>query len=342
MATRGYNSYRGRMTPGKKVLIVVLVLILLGACGFLFCQEYLVYDDSGHVSLSLLKKEKPAEAVPEENTDSVELIREEPEAPTLSAITANELKNSVLDGDWASTLNALPKGNAVVLNAKLKDGSFIYQTAVTQATSAKKGSAGVTQALKNLLATDRYSVARISCFADTNYAAANATAAGLCRENGAIWYDGSGECWLDPAKQSARDYVSAVCKECAELGFKELMLDYYYYPATGNVSQISYGSGVTPADALSDFAKTLREELSSYDVAISIVLRQNVTETADASGLTVSLLADSFDRIYVDTGTVNMQTLSAALPTDFDKDTRLVPMVRSASAANTTSYMVIQ
>ena len=31
MATRGYNSYRGRTSAGKIVLIVVLVLVLLGA-----------------------------------------------------------------------------------------------------------------------------------------------------------------------------------------------------------------------------------------------------------------------------------------------------------------------
>ena len=29
MATRGYNSYRGRVSTGRIVLIVVLVLILL-------------------------------------------------------------------------------------------------------------------------------------------------------------------------------------------------------------------------------------------------------------------------------------------------------------------------
>ena len=33
MATRGYNSYRGRTSAGKIVLIVVLVLVLLGAVG---------------------------------------------------------------------------------------------------------------------------------------------------------------------------------------------------------------------------------------------------------------------------------------------------------------------
>jgi len=347
MATRGYTSYHGRVSTGKKVTIAVLVLILLAACAYLFCQKYLVYDDSGHMSLSFVKKEaKPADSEPAaDNADAggeVELTREEPAAPALSAITANELKSSVLDGDWASVLNALPQGNAVVLDTKLKDGSFLYLTTVPQATDAKKGSAGVTQALKNLLGADRYSVARIVCFADSTYASSNAASAGLCRSTGAIWYDGSSSCWLDPAKQGAQDYVTAICRECAQLGFKELLLDYCSYPTTGTTSQISYGTGVEPAAALTSFVKSLREELSSYDVKLSVVLRQNVTDTADASGLTVSFLTDSFDRIYVDTGTVDMTALTAALPSGFDRDTRLVPMVRTASAASTASYMVIQ
>ena len=49
MATRGYNSYRGRVSTGRIVLIVVLVLILLGAVGYLAVQNYLVYDEAGQV-----------------------------------------------------------------------------------------------------------------------------------------------------------------------------------------------------------------------------------------------------------------------------------------------------
>ena len=38
MATRGYQSYRGR-NHGKLALVIVLVLILLAAVGYLVAQE---------------------------------------------------------------------------------------------------------------------------------------------------------------------------------------------------------------------------------------------------------------------------------------------------------------
>ena len=53
MATKGYNSYRGRVSAGRIVLIVVLVLVLLGAIGYLAVQNYLVYDEAGQVHLEL-------------------------------------------------------------------------------------------------------------------------------------------------------------------------------------------------------------------------------------------------------------------------------------------------
>lgn len=82
MATRGYQSYRGR-NHGKLALVIVLVLILLAAVGYLVAQEYMVYDDEGHRHLELpfLKKgqtEQPQQ--PEDTTpDDVDLIIDEPE-----------------------------------------------------------------------------------------------------------------------------------------------------------------------------------------------------------------------------------------------------------------------
>ncbi|MFR5386585.1 MAG: hypothetical protein ACLTGT_06095 [Oscillospiraceae bacterium] len=46
MATRGYQSYRGR-NHGKLALVIVLVLILLAAVGYLVAQE-VGHDDEGH------------------------------------------------------------------------------------------------------------------------------------------------------------------------------------------------------------------------------------------------------------------------------------------------------
>lgn len=53
MATKGYNSYRGRMSGGKIVLIVVLALVLVGALAYLALQNYVVYDEAGNATIDL-------------------------------------------------------------------------------------------------------------------------------------------------------------------------------------------------------------------------------------------------------------------------------------------------
>ncbi len=70
--TKGYRSYRGRTSKGKIALAVLLVLIILAAVGFLWLQEYIVYDRDGSFHLELpWKTETPPrkEEVPPEDVE---------------------------------------------------------------------------------------------------------------------------------------------------------------------------------------------------------------------------------------------------------------------------------
>ena len=339
MATRGYNSYRGRSSGWKILLIVVLVAALLGAVGFLYCQNHLVYDDQGeaHLELPWSKPEKKQEKETEKENpikpDDVHITREEPKRPTIAPLHARELSFERLTWSTADV-----QEEAVVANIKRRDGAIAYDTALTLPEGIAKGSEATLTNLKELLQADSYAVARIYSLLDSAYARAQMEQAGLLRDDqGDVWYDGSGECWLDPTKSGTLEYLTRLCTECVSLGFDEIMLDFFSYPTTGNVGRIFYGENTDKTAALTAFAEKLREALPKGTV-LSIALHQPLVDGGGDSGITPELL-QSFDRIYADTGTMDVAALTAALPKDFVVDGRIVPMVGKAPEQG--SYMVI-
>ena len=104
-------------------------------------------------------------------------------------------------------------------------------------------------------------------------------------------------------------------------------------PTTGQLASIAGLEGVDKVQVLTDFVKNLRANLPE-NVRVSIVLRSEVT--ADF-GLSPELLAQNFDRIYLESG-VDEAALRQQLPEKFDADTRLVPIV--TEAAESGSYLI--
>ena len=157
MATRGYQSYRGR-NHGKLALVIVLVLILLAAVGYLVAQEYMVYDDEGHRHLELpfLKKgqtEQPQQ--PEDTTpDDVNLIIDEPERPLLKELHARQLPDTVLTEDPSAVLAEHPE--AVVIPVKLRDGTVTYDTQTAARDTVTTGGPETLTNLRTLLSGDTW------------------------------------------------------------------------------------------------------------------------------------------------------------------------------------------
>ena len=333
MATKGYNSYHGRTPLWKKILIVVLVLLLLGGGAFLYCQNHLVYDENGQVRLELpfvSKKElQPSEG--EQDPNDIDFTREEPQGPVIETIAAKELAANALETDVSATLPADEK--TVVVDVKLADGTYTYKPSFQAAGTV--GSAVSTENLKKLTASDQYVIARVSALGATAYAKAHVDDAGLLRTwDQWLWYDYSSECWLDLTKPLTQSYVKQVCKDLTDLGVDEILLENFGWPAVGNMSAMVVPTGTDKPAVITDFLKTLREELPKT-TALSVLLSRNAPEN---SGLTSDVLAQ-FDRIYADPEGVDLNALASSLPADFQRESQLVQLVTAAPASG--SYVLI-
>ena len=176
---------------------------------------------------------------------------------------------------------------------------------------------------------DCYAVARLACFCDNAFADAQQEQAALCAADGTLYRDGSGRRWLDPSKPGTLRYITDLAKECAQMGFDEILLDWFLYPISGDQSALEL-----PADktvVLKDFAQALEKQLPEGTV-LSVVLRE--TPSAD-NGVTAELLASCFDRVYV-----MPDADASALPTGYDRATRVVTM--AGYAPESDSYLVTQ
>ena len=343
MATKGYHSYRGRNGGGGQTIwIIVLVLVLLAAVAFLLAQRYVVYDENGKAHLTLFERQKET---PENPVDPQDVVIEredtdhpqqtpEPDEPEetpepvpvgrkLAELHANEVEYGSL---WWTPDYVLSRiDEAMVIEVKRPGGGVTYGTDVATPAGATV-ERGVTRGnLTTLLQSDKYTVARMCCLVDPAFARV-APEAALSTADGQLWYDASGRVWLDPTNAEVRTYLTDLCRELADLGFKEILLDEFCYPATGDLSAINLAKKLDKTAALADFAAALRKALPE-DVALSVTLRGDMGQLGGESGLTAELLG-SFDRVYVD-GTVDLDALRQALPEGFDDVGGLVVLTQN-------------
>lgn len=336
--TKGYHNYRGRGRKRRQKigLAAALIVVILAATALLVLQNYIVYDDAGkaHVDWSFFaKKESPqdtqnsAVSGSDVNIDYVDTGY----APRLEPLHARMLPGSVLRQDPATVLEGVSE-DAVVIEVKRVNGSISYTTEVEVPPQVAVEQYDTMANLKALLAEDKYTVARMSVFCDSYFVRAYPDAA-LCVESGGYWYDAASMAWLDPSHPQTLVYITTLCQEYAQLGFDEIMLDYFSYPYAGRLESIAGLEDTDKVQVLTDFIKSLRANLPET-VKVSIVLR---SEPSADFGLSPELLSEHFDRIYLESG-IDAETLQQLLPEKFDAQTRLVPIVYAPTEEG--SYLV--
>ena len=320
MATKGYNTYRGRGSVKKAILIVFLVLIIVAAVGYLLVQNYIVYDDAGQARLELPRWQKPQKTDPDLPEDDVNIEYVEPPEKWLPVeeIHATQMVQGGLRWDPATILAAADE--AMVIDTKTINGSITYTTGVEVSPEIHVEKYDTMENLKTLLAGGHYTVAKMSVLCDSYFVRADGEAA-LHWENGMFWYDADGWAWVDPTNANVLGYNTALCKEYAELGFDEIMLDYFCYPISGRTDAIVLDENLDKVAVLQSFAESLRNSLPE-DVVLSVVIRSDVTAEY---GLSPEMIASCFDRIYLAPG-VDDTALLNGLPEEYDRSTRVVRM----------------
>ena len=334
--SRGYSSYRGRKPTGKIILAIVLVVVIVASGVFLALQKYLVYDESGKPHWQFPGQSQSEPAASAQSAASSQDLKITIDQPKKTDVTGAQF--SATPADWPAEAEKLGASDSFCVTMKDADGRLQYASAVSGAFLSDTA-ADASVELPALLKAHS-GIARISCFRDGLYAQANLEAAGLKNTGGYIFYDGNNEQWLDPAKPAATAYLCAVIKECAGLGFQNILLTDVTYPTAGKLSKIDYGANLKN-DNLIAFLKAARTALEGTDARLCLELPSDViTAGSDANaGLVLDDVAPLADAIYAQTTERDASALAQAVK-DASADTDFVPEV-SAALSDGSACLVV-
>jgi len=335
VAMRGYgSSYTGRDPIWKKFVAALLILVILAALSVIYLQSHLVYDDNGVAHLDLPWREEeqpPAASVPE--------VVPPPDEPLTITVEDTDKSPQELRGvqlpalpltaeAWQAAQTTLPPPeeiDAVALTVKDGKGRVYYDSSAAKAVHDKKivkVEESTSAAIAALNEAYPYTIARLSCLQDPVASREKLEEMGLKNTGGYVFYDLYSGTWLDPSKQGTVDYLVSLARECAALGFDEILLTGLSYPTAGKLDKIAYGDTASDAagrsKALCAIVSAVKDALAEeYPFAkVSVELPKEVlTGGADeTAGLILADMEKVAHRIYAEAAPAEVPALAAKVP----------------------------
>jgi hypothetical protein len=172
--------------------------------------------------------------------------------------------------------------NAIVVDIKNDRGWLAFPSAQVEAQRSKAYQPNVMDIGRFLeLCRQKtiYTVARVVLFKDPSLVGAYPEWA-VHTADDQLYVDTEGSTWADPFRAEVQDYLIAIAKEVAGLGFDELQFDYIRFPSDGSAGKAKYSQESTlesRCTTIREFCARLHRELEPSEVVLS----------ADLFGLTV-------------------------------------------------------
>lgn len=212
--------------------------------------------------------------------------------------------------------------DGVILPMKTADGALGYVSALPLAADAgaSSGDPDRNEVLRALNDTPGlYTVAQVSCLRDSALVREE-PGLSLHRVSGSPWLDESRQGWLDPAQPQVQSYLIGLCRELAQLGFDEILLDNWGYPAEGNLGYIKQGDAYDLehlSQPVEEFLARAEAALEPYGTRLALRSTWAVLEGEESpGGQTAQLLERYAQRVWLEAPEDGMADLlsQAGLP----------------------------
>lgn len=172
--------------------------------------------------------------------------------------------------------------NALVIDVKDDSGNITmdFKSDNKLISSNTVDSVDVKKIIKEMEKNDIYPIARVVTFKDSNLAHQKPDWS-FKTADGNVWEYEGGDSFINPFDDNVWNYNIEVAKEAAKAGFKEVQFDYVRFPEgfENKDAELQYSNGKYKGsdlnnikqrvDTITEFLKTARKDLKSYDVKTS-------------------------------------------------------------------------
>lgn len=270
-----YRHRRVLNRIGTVLLILLLILLVAWLCWVIWLQRYVVYTSDGakldfNVSSYDITGEVATPPKPEQNisiyynegANAIDISNE------MTQLNGYYITSDMFQQDMKTVLQQierLPAGTPVMIDMKGPYGSFFYQSNLADAVmSASTDIPAVAELVKKLQDKGFYTIAKVSAFRDREFGNNHVSSGLYMLSRAGLWMDTGGMYWLDPTNATATNWIASVVLELKDLGFDEVLLDNFRFPASDQ-----YIFNEDKPAALSAAAQRLMNACASSDFVLS-------------------------------------------------------------------------
>ena len=242
-----YRTRRKIKRAGTILAVCAMIFILVWFCSVIFLERYVVYTREGaHLDFSRSADEIQGEvARPPQGQLNVSIFYNEGDNAMNSNAVLRKLEGYYIDADammhhmtevW-DALKIIPKETPIMIEMKGPNGYFYYPSTLADAVKANNLSVdAVGELVKELHKKGYYTIAKVSTFRDYNYGLNHVSQGMALKGTPYLWPDAGNCYWLQPDNDNVLSWVATYVKEIREMGFNEVLLSDFQYPATDKVN----------------------------------------------------------------------------------------------------------
>lgn len=268
-----YRKSRKNISILKTVLFIVLIAVLV----------FLAYSVAGPIKKLLTGELSSSDApvsssqIDSSATDTVSSTPSEPPV-TVTAVKAVTLpQDTLLDSTKLTAFLEKAKTDgytAVVAQLKDQEGLIYYQSEAGEAKAVIADAINAEELAKKIEDAGLIPFASVHTFKDKTAANKSRDNTFMVKDSTYTWFDKSanegGKPWLNPYKEAARSYNTAIIEELAKAGFKEIILKSVQFPDVYSMSKAVLPASPSLSETLSQYISEAEAAANKYQAKISV------------------------------------------------------------------------